>query len=216
MTENIIRRSPVAFDSTPAQTEIRGHWTVVLEYEGQGDGPWVIDLSHRDRWDLQDRQIDAIHPWGMDIPAAPGRCSYANGVLINRMNRTQSSLWHLMGDNPDAPEGTAYTDVTDATVLLALIGKNLAALVEKLTALDFFSPFIEPPFLLQGPLVHVPCQCVMLQKSRDRSGILFTCSRGYAQSMVHAVRDAGAEFGLRPAGETVFHNWLAEIGNIED
>jgi sarcosine oxidase gamma subunit len=152
----------------------------------------------------------------MDIPAAPGRCSYANGVLINRMNRTQSSLWHLMGDNPDAPEGTAYTDVTDATVLLALIGKNLAALVEKLTALDFFSPFIEPPFLLQGPLVHVPCQCVMLQKSRDRSGILFTCSRGYAQSMVHAVRDAGAEFGLRPAGETVFHNWLAEIGNIED
>jgi len=213
MAENIIRRSPVTFDSTPAQTEMHDSWNVVLEYENQGDGPWVIDLCHRPRWDLQDREIDAIQPWGLTIPDTPGRCLYGNGLLINRMNRTQSSLWHVSGANPDSPEGTAYTDVTDATVFLALVGKNLAPLVEKLTSLDFFSPLYEPPFLLQGPLAHVPCQCVMLEKSRDRSGILFTCSRGYAQSMVHAVMDAGAEFGLRPAGEKVFHNWLSGMTN---
>ena len=213
MAENIIRRSPVAFDSTPAQTEMRDSWNVVLEYENQGDGPWVVDLCHRARWDLQDREIDAIQPWGLNIPDTPGRCLYGNGVLINRMNRTQSSIWHLSGDKPDSPEGAAYTDVTDATVFLALIGKNLAPLVEKLTSLDFYSPLNESPFLLQGPLAHVPCQCVMLEKSRDRSGILFTCSRGYARDMIHAVLDAGAEFGMRPAGETAFHNWLMEIGN---
>ena len=211
MAENIIRRSPVIFDSTPVQTEMRDSWNVVLEYENQGDGPWIVDLSHRARWDLQDRQIDSIHPWGMAIPAAPGRCAYANGVLINRMNRTQSALWHLAGDSPDAPEGTAYTDVTDATIFLALIGKKLAPLVEKLTSLDFFNPLNEPPFLLQGPLAHVPCQCVMLEKSSDRSGMLFTCSRGYAQSMVHAVVEAGAEFGIRPAGENIFQDWLNEL-----
>lgn len=215
MAENIIRRSPVTFDSTPAQTEMRDSWNVVLEYENQGDGPWVIDLCHRARWDLQDREIDAIQPWGLNIPDTPGRCLYGNGVLINRMNRTQSSLWHLSGANPDSPEGTAYTDVADATVFMALVGKNLAPLVEKLTSLDFFSPLYEPPFLLQGPLAHVPCQCVMLEKSRDRSGILFTCSRGYAQDMVHAVMDAGAEFGLRPAGETAFHNWLSGMTNVD-
>jgi len=215
MTESIIRRSPAAFDSTPAQTEMRDSWNVVLEYENQGDGPWVIDLSHRSRWDLQDREIDAIQPWGLTIPAAAGRCSYGNGVLINRMNRTQSSLWHLTGDQPESPQGAAYTDVTDATILLAVVGRNLAALIEKLTSLDFFSPLNEPPFLLQGPLAHVPCQCVMLEKSRDRSGMLFTCSRGYAQSMVHAVADAGAEFGLRPAGETAFHSWLSEMTNVD-
>jgi hypothetical protein len=209
MAENIIRRSPVAFDSTPAQTEMRDSWNVVLEYENQGDGPWIIDLSHRARWDLQDREIDAIHPWGLNIPAAPGRCSYGHGVLINRMNRTQSSIWRINGDKLNPPEGTAYTDVTDATVLLALVGKNLAALVEKLTSLDFFNPLNEPPFLLQGPLAHVPCQCVMLEKSLDSSGILFTCSRGYAQSMVHAIVDAGAEFGIRPAGESLFQDWLS-------
>lgn len=215
MAENIIRRSPVAFDSTPAQTEMRDSWNVVLEYENQGAGPWVVDLSHRNRWDVQDREIDAIHPWGLNIPAAPGRCSYGNGVLINRMNRTQASLWHLAGDKPELPQGTAYTDVTDATVLLALVGKNLAALAEKLTALDFFSPLYEAPFLLQGPVAHVPCQCAMLQKSPDRSGILFTYSRGYAQSMVHAVMDAGDEFGLRPAGESVFHDWLSGMTNAD-
>jgi len=213
MAENIIRRSPVTFDSTPAQTEMRDSWNVVLEYENQGDGPWVIDLCHRARWDLQDREIDASQPWDLEIPDTPGRCVSGNGVLINRMNRTQSSIWHLSGDKPDSPEGAAYTDVSDATVFLALIGRNLAPLVEKLTSLDFFSPLYEPPFLLQGPLAHVPCQCVMLEKSWDRSGILFTCSRGYAQSMVHALVDAGAEFGLRPAGETAFHHWLMEIGN---
>jgi hypothetical protein len=34
--------------------------------------------------------------------------------------------------------------------------------------------------------------------------------------MVHAVVDAGAEFGLRPAGESLFRDWIDEIGKIED
>ena len=211
MADNIIRRSPVVFDGTPAQTEVRDNWTVILEYDDQGDGPWLIDLSHRARWDLQDREIDAIQPWGLNIPAAPGLCSYANYLLINRMNRTQSSLWHLAGDNPASPEGTDFTDVTDATMMLAIIGQDLAPLVEKLTSLDFFNPSNESPFLLQGPLAHVPCQCVMLEKSQNRSGILFTCSRGYAQDMVHAFMAAGAEFGLKPAGESQFQDWINEL-----
>jgi hypothetical protein len=211
MTDNIIRRSPVVFDSTPAQTEMRDNWTVVLEYENQGESPWLVDLSHRPRWDLQDREIDAIQPAGVQIPDAPGRCSFQNGILINRMNRTQSSIWHLAGDKPEFPDETAYTDVTDSTVFLALMGKHLGGIIEKLTSLDFFSPLNEPPFLLQGPLSHVPCQCVMLEKTQERSGILFTCSRGYARDMVHAVLDAGAEFGIHPAGESIFNGWIGEL-----
>ena len=211
MAENIIRRSPVTFDSTPAQTEVREHWTVALEFEDEGSGPWIIDLSHRPRWDLQDRNIDGIQPWGLNIPDAPGKCALKNGMLINRMNRTQASIWHLAGDRPDSPQDTAYTDVTDATVFLALVGNNLAPLMEKLTSLDFFSPLNAVPFLLQGPLSHVPCQCVMLDKTPERSGILYTCSRGYARSMVEGLLEAGAEFGLRPAGENTFSRWLTGL-----
>ncbi|UCD78632.1 MAG: sarcosine oxidase subunit gamma SoxG [Desulfobacterales bacterium] len=211
MAGKIIRRSPVTFDSAPAQTEERDNWTVVLEFENQGAGPWIVDLSHRARWDLQDRAIEDIQPWGASVPDTPGRCNFANGILINRMNRTQASLWHLKGDQVDSPEGQSFTDVTDSTVFLALIGKNLSFLLEKLTALDFFNPLNNPPFLLQGPLCHVPCQCVMLEKSPDRSGILFTCSRGYAQSMVEGILEAGTEFGIRPAGEDTFNRWLMDL-----
>ena len=211
MAVDMIRRSPVIFNIPAVLTEERNNWEVVLEFEDQGDGPWLIDLSHRTRWDLQDQEIDKFQPWGLKIPETPGRCAYKSGVLINRMNRTQASLWHLDGESPDPPDNAAYTEVTDATVFLALVGKNLASLFEKLTSLDFFKPGIEQPFLLQGPLSHVPCQSVMLDRSPDRCGTLFTCSRGYAWDMVHAVLDAGAEFGLKPAGESIFNSWISGI-----
>jgi len=208
--ENIIRRSPVSFDTGPAKTEMRDNWSIVLEYEAEEIGPYVVDLSHRTRWDLQDGDIDKMEPWGIHIPDAPGRCVFNSGMLINRMNRTQASIWHLTGEKPDEPEGPAFTEVTDVTVFLALFGKEIFAIAEKLTALDFFDPLKEPPFLLQGPFSHVPCQIVILEKTPQRCGILMTCSRGYAGSMTAAILDAGEEFGMRPAGENTFSSWLNE------
>jgi len=209
--ENIIRRSPVSFDGGPAKTEMRDNWSIVLEYEAEESGPYVVDLSHRTRWDLQDGDIDKMEPWGIQIPDAPGRCVFNSGMLINRMNRTQASIWHLTGERPEEPEGPAFTEVTDVTVFLALFGKEIFAIAEKLTALDFFDPLKETPFLLQGPFSHVPCQIVTLGKTPDRCGILMTCSRGYAGSMTAAILDAGEEFGLRPAGENAFSGWIDEL-----
>ena len=211
MMDNIIRRSPVSFDAGPAKTEMRDNWTVALEYVAEESGPYVIDLSHRSRWDLQDAEIGKVQPWGIHIPDAPGQCVLDKGILINRMNRTQASIWHLTGERPDEPEGPAFTDVTDVTVFLALFGKGIFAITEKLTALDFLDPLKEAPFLLQGPFSHVPCQIVTLEKTPERCGILMTCSRGYAGSMTAAILDAGEEFGLRPAGENAFTGWLGEL-----
>jgi hypothetical protein len=211
--ENIIRRSPVSFDIRPAKTEMRDNWSVALDYGAEETGPYVIDLSHRSRWDLQDTEIAKVQPWGIHIPDAPGQCILDKGILINRMNRTQASIWHLTGERPDEPEGPAFTDVTDVTVFLALFGKGIFAITEKLTALDFSDPLKEPPFLLQGPFSHVPCQIVTLGKTPERCGILMTCSRGYAGSMTAAILDAGEEFGLRPAGENAFGGWLGELSD---
>ncbi len=209
--ENIIRRSPVSFDAGPAKTEMRDNWSVTLDYGAEEIGPYVIDLSHRSRWDLQDAEIAKVQPWGIHIPDTPGQCVLDKGILINRMNRTQASIWHLTGEKPDDLEGPAFTEVTDVTVFLGLFGKEIFAIAEKLTALDFFDPLKEPPFLLQGPFSHVPCQIVTLEKTPQRCGILMTCSRGYAGSMTAAILDAGAEFGLRPAGENAFGSWLGEL-----
>ena len=208
MAVEIKRRSPITFAAKPLKTEHRDYWTVVLEYEAQSDGPWLVDLSHRMRWDLQDSDITRHRPWGLNIPDSPGRCVLENGVLINRMNQTQASIWHLTGENRSLPDDPAFTEVIDATVFLALLGKNIFAITEKLSALDFVDPLKETPFLLQGPFSHVPCQIVVLGNSPDRSAILLTCSRGYAQDMVAAILEAGSEFKLQPAGESAFSDWV--------
>ena len=209
--ENIIRRSAVSFDATPAKTETRDNWSVVLEYEAQGAGPYVVDLSHKARWDLQDAEIGGVRSLGIQVPGIAGQCAFENGILINRQNRTQASVWHLSGETPALPEDPAFTDVTDSTVFLAVFGQDLFAILEKLTALDFLDPALKTPFLLQGPFSHVPCQIVTLEQTPQRSGMLMTCSRGYARAMVGALLEAGAEFNLCPAGEQAFSDWLEAI-----
>lgn len=206
----IKRQSPVAFGASAARTENRDNWTVVMEYDNEGEGPYIMDLSHLPRWDVQDSAIAAITPEGVTIPETSGRCTLENGILINRMNRTQAAVWHLR--EPVAlPAESPFTDVTESTVFLAIVGKEVFSIAEKLSALDFSDPHKSPPFLLQGPFSHVPCQLVTISRNAGQSGILFTCSRGYAQDMVHAVLAAGAEYGLRPAGEDRFREWIAAV-----
>jgi hypothetical protein len=73
-------------------------------------------------------------------------------------------------------------------------------------------PAKQAPFLLQGPFCHVPCQIVTLEKQADGTGgFLLTCSRGYGESMVGAILEGGAEFGLRPAGEKRFDKWMERL-----
>lgn len=213
MAAEIKRQSPVSLPGKPFKTEMRDQWTVVLEYEAEGQGPYLFDLSHRARWDLQDTGLSSFQPLGIGVPDTPGQCNLENGVLVNRMNRTQASIWHLGGEIPAAPGGPAYTETTDVTLFLGLVGQNIFAIAEKLSALDFADRSKSAPFLLQGPLSHVPCQVVTLERTTERCGILFTCSRGYARDMTHAILAAGEDFGLQPAGEKAFMRWIETLSS---
>ncbi len=211
MIKAIQRRSPVQFDAKPLFTEMRNSWKIVLSYQDEKDGPFLVDLSHMTRWDIQDGKLDSILPVGIEIPETPGECRLKNGILINRMNRTQAAIWHLDQNAHDMPVESCYTDVTEATVFLALFGHNTFSITEKLTSLDFGNPGIKPPSLLQGPFCNVPSQIVLMEKKDNVSGaILLTCQRGYAHGIVSAIMDAGEEFGLRPAGESRFLGFLAD------
>ena len=207
----IERVSPVTFQATPVQTEQRDHWQVVLSYQDEGDGPFLVDLSHRTRLDFQSSDLSANQPFGISIPPAPGQSVFQNGLMVNRMNRTQTSLYHLDGNSLKMPDASDYTDVTEATIFIALIGKPVFSIGEKLSALDFMTPEKKPPFLYQGPFAHVPCQIVTLSRSDDNAGLILTCSRGYGRDMIGAILAAGKEFGLRPAGETKFTEWIRSL-----
>lgn len=208
----IKRESPVRFKVSPSRSEVRDNWTVALEYPDENQGPWLVDLAHKIRWDLQDRSIGELTPLDLAVPASPGACTLADGVLINRMNRTQASIFHLGASAPSLPDFPGYTDVTESTVFLALFGPRSFSIAEKLTNLDLQDPSKSAPFLMQGPFCHVPCQIVVLEKTADGGGgYLLTCSRGYGDSMIHAIFEAGSEFGLRPAGEDRLNGWIQNL-----
>jgi glycine cleavage system aminomethyltransferase T len=52
---------------------------------------------------------------------------------------------------------------------------------------------------------------VLANAADGNGGFLLTCSRGYGDSMLHAVLEAGAEFDLRPAGEKRFSGWIQDL-----
>ncbi|MBU4426450.1 MAG: sarcosine oxidase subunit gamma SoxG [Proteobacteria bacterium] len=206
------RYSPVSFLSEPDQTEMRNGWKVVLKYKDEATGPFLIDLSHRKRLDVQDSNLSKFQPGGVTIPETPGLCAFQNGILINRMNRTQATVWHLLGDSPDMTQETTYTEVTEGSIFLALLGSasEVFSIMEKVTSLDLRQTANEPPFLIQGPIFHVPCQIVVFDEKEKGSAILFTCSRGYGTSMAQELLETGAEYGLRPAGEKAFSECLSK------
>lgn len=205
--ESIRRYSPVSFEKKAIQTEPRGSWEVVLTYEDEGKGPYLVDMSHITKWDIQDGQLAQPQPMGITIPEASGACIYDKGILISRMNQTQAVACHLVGNNSVLPDDPSYTDITEAFALLALIGKDIFSIMEKITALDLQQPQKTPPFFVQGPILHVPCQIVVL----DEDALLIAFSRGYAHSMVEAILEAGSEWNLKPAGELIFKNYIEKF-----
>ncbi len=210
--KDIKRVSPIEFKKNPLKTEKRDNWDIVLEYAGEGDGPYLIDLSHKPRFDLQDADVGLITPFGITIPEIPGKSVLKDGLLINRMNRTQASIYNLVAQSDvTMPDEIGYTDVTESTLCVAIIGKHVFSICEKLTSLDFLSPEYIAPFLFQGPFSHVPCQIVTLDKTGDDGGIILTCSRGYGRDMTHSILDAGDEFNLKPAGQNRFSDWISRF-----
>lgn len=197
------RRSPVHLPGNPEKTKLRDHWPVVLEYADEGPGPWIVDLSHCSRWDIQGRDLGEAVPSGLTLPAAPGRVSLHGKGLVGRNGQRQAFLW-LFDDKAAAPAGTGCTEVTEGTLCFALLGKDLFQFTEKLTSLDLGDPKCNAPFLLSGPFAHVTGQLVVLKNDPADAVVLFAGACGFAHDMVHAVLAAGEEFGLRPAGENRF------------
>ena len=204
------RRSPVAFDATPATTESRDGWTVVLRYEGE-DGhpsPCLVDLSHRPRWDYQDSQVATHRPMGLPVPERFGQVGVHGPLVINRMNRTQVAIWHLGDEPPPAtPPDAGFTETTDGHCMLAFVGARVPEVLEHLTPLDLFDPARATPFLTQGPVLHVPCQIVTFGTDL----VVMTFARGYGETFAEAALDSGAIAGLRPGGEAVFRQVYAQV-----
>ena len=204
---DIIRRSPVRLPAGVVERERREGWEVVLRYEGEGAGPHLVDLSHRTKWDLQDRDAGSMSPGGAAVPKTPGTSILSGGLALNRMNRTQVSIWHLAGEDPVTPTAS-FTETTDAHALLALTGPEVFSILEHATDLDLAGR--PAPAYFQGPVFHIPCQVLVLKNGEGVPGVLLAFSRGYGQAFAEALLQAGKDAGLRPAGEKAFSAWFGK------
>ena len=207
----IIRKSPVNFDARPIKTESKGDWEIVLEYDNEGLGPHIIDLSHVPRWGAQDADLSRLRPWGCEIPPVAGDCFLRQGILISRLSQNQAIFYHLFDTLPTVPDEPALTEVTDASAVMVLIGKEILAILEKCTALDITPKLNKAPCLLQGPIFHVPCQIVTMGEVEDTCVAIIACPRGYAKSMVAGLIEAGNHLNLRPAGKNAFLKWIHDL-----
>jgi hypothetical protein len=206
------RQSPVHLPGKPEKTKIQEHWPVVLEYADEGPGPWIVDLSHCARWDIQSRALGAAVGSGISLPDAPGGVTLLGKVLTGRAGQRQAFLW-LFDDKAAAPSGTGCTEITEGTLCFALLGRDVFKIAEKLTNLDLNDPKRQEPFLLLGPFSHITCQIVVLKKRPTDAVVLVACSRGFGHDMLHAVLAAGEEFGLRPAGKNRFLEKLQALAD---
>lgn len=202
--ESLRRYSPVNLPATTARTRERNGWEVVLEYKNEGTGPFLIDLSHIGKWDVQGEDLPSLRPAGLAIPADSEQCLLTGEFLLNLIKWNWATIWHFSEEMPDFANEYAFTNVTEAYALLVLLGREAFAVMEKLTSLDLLAPAWKPPYLTIGPVARIRSQVVVLSKEADRSAVLVACPRGYGQSMADIMLDAGKEYGLRPGGEALF------------
>lgn len=203
---SVFRQSPVTFRCDAAEKTTHDGWEIVLAFEDESEGPWLVDLSHLQRWDFQHTNLDLKTPFGLDMPAEPGQVNLQDERLVTRMNRTQAAIWNLTrSDALEVPEVMNFTDLTDAHCMLAVLGQGVSQVMENVSNLDLFRPDRQVPFLTQGPVMHIPCQVVTVAVDC----VLMTFSRGYGQSFADAMLHAATGCKLRPGGEEVFSRWLS-------
>lgn len=207
--DDLKRLSPLEFEVEPEETEDRNGFTVVLKYKGEpAKGPWLVDLSHCPRFDLQDGKVDKFNSGALPIPEGYSQTSVKDGLVVNRLNRTQAVIWALKGNPPAMPEGPSATDITDNQAVMALVGPNALAIMEKVCPLDLTPTGSQPPYIIQGPVMRVPAQIVLLEGIDDNPAVVVSFSRGYGPEMAEVVLEAGEEFGLKPGGEKRFSDWF--------
>jgi hypothetical protein len=207
------RTSPIVFRQQPLNVVYRKGWPVVQAYEGEGNDPHVIDVSHAIKLDVQDTALKDIKPLGLEIPHEAGQSTLytEHNLIINRLNDVQAVIWQFNPDTAIIPKGPQYTDVTDAFLLLAFSGTKVFDIAERLSTLDLMDPTLTCPVVFQGPFLHVPCQVVVVAREATDGLIFVACSRGYGQSFVNALFHTVETFDMRAAGEQALNKALAAL-----
>jgi hypothetical protein len=99
---------------------------------------------------------------------------HANGLTAAPV---EAGVPVLFDDPTAAPSFTGCTETTEGSLCLALLGKDVFKITEKLASLDLGDPKRKAPACCWG-LFPVTCQIVALKNDPADAAVLVACSRG--------------------------------------
>ena len=192
-----------------ATVELIKGWQVAVRYSQQPDRTVnaLVDLSHVPTFEINGPETGAALTsiCGTDVPLR--KIHSADGRHVYRLTPSRAivfgpvaaELVRVRSESEPRSLTTSATeaaiDVTGGWTSLALIGPDAERILNKVTAVDLRERTLPVQACCQGPIFGVN---TLFGRFADRFE-LHVCSDS-AQFFWDVLMDAGAEFGLRPAG----------------
>ena len=176
--------------------ELKDGWQVAVRYPQQAErsGNVLVDLSHWPTFEINGPETGAalISLCGADVPLRK-----IHGEGVQHVYRLTPSRAIVFGGEAGslANSATGALDVTGGWSSLALIGPDAERILNKVTAVDLRERTLPVQSCCQGPIFGVNTLFGRLAGRFD----LHVCSDS-SEFFWDVLMDAGAEFGLRPAG----------------
>ena len=208
MTVTTIARGPLLerHRQLDAIVETLDGWQVAVRYPQQADrmGNALVDLSHVPTFEINGPDTGAALTaiCGVDVPLR--KIHSGDGRHVYRLTPSRvivfgnvAELVRVRSGDPRSltTSATDAIDVTGGWTSLALIGPDAERILNKVTAVDLRERTLPVQACCQGPIFGVN---TLFGRFADRFE-LHVCSDS-AEFFWDVLMDAGAEFGLRPAG----------------
>ena len=174
-----------------AIVEARDGWQVAVRYPQQPDrtGNALVDLSHVPTFEINGPETGALLTSLCGGEVLLRKIHSADGRHVYRLTPSRAIVFGNL------PSNTGAIDVTGGWTSLALIGPDAERILNKVTAVDLRERTLPVQACCQGPIFGVN---TLFGRFADRFE-LHVCSDS-AEFFWDVLMDAGAEFGLRPAG----------------
>jgi sarcosine oxidase gamma subunit len=175
-----------------AVVELRDGWLVAARYhdEPRAGANALVDFAHRPTWELNGpgvaQQLATL--CGHDV--AVRSIHAGDGWHAYRLTRSRAIIF-----GTPVGETAGALDVTGGWVSLALIGPDAESILNKVTAVDLRHETLPVQACCQGPIFGVN---TLFGRFAGRFE-LHICGDS-AEFLWEVLLDAGAEFGLKPAG----------------
>ena len=174
-----------------ATLELLDRWQIAARYPQQPDraNNALVDLSHVPTFEINGPETNAalISLCGIDVSLRT--IHSGDGRHVYRLTPSRAIVFG------NVPSNTGAIDVTGGWASLALIGPDAERILNKVTAVDLRERTLPVQACCQGPIFGVN---TLFGRFADRFE-LHVCSDS-AEFFWDVLMDAGAEFGLRPAG----------------